>query len=56
MTQNENKQHCSHTSLKYLKLIAVPSENKKETKSELYVAHSNEVNMTRINSTYKINK
>jgi hypothetical protein len=57
MTQNENKQqHCSHTSLKYLKLIAVSSENKKEAKSELYVAHSNEVNMTRTNSTYKINK
>jgi len=57
MTQNENQQQqCSPTSLKYLKLTSVPSENKKETKSELYVAHSGEVNMARTNSTYKINK
>jgi hypothetical protein len=57
MMENENKQQqCSHTSLKYLKLTTVPSENKQETKSELYVAHSSEVTMNRTNSVCKINK
>jgi hypothetical protein len=57
MMENKNKQQqCSHTSLKYFKLTTVPSENKNETKSELYVAHSSEINMTRTNSTCKINK